>query len=357
MVSLACGDVSKPTYACAAVPCCSLCAVCRLVSRRLHGEFFLGQVVYKLQVLTAFERFSASLGKGDSKKEYKTAFMTAYVTGQHTLCGNYQRYSLTVLKQRVQVPGVLPTIGQRSLQFAALSPALPLLQHRLREYLLGRRLGFGSAYTRAARAGSLPAAELIGDTIRVHKSAVLAAAVPWDDDSTRLQTVRANPSFHGKPFFDCVAVTTTTSSVGSSNPRHSTQYAQLLLLLQVQLPDEQTGVPQWEQLAYVRWFSISREVDALTKHGAVALTWDTVQDAAADEVRCRESLVPLDSIARRVYVVPDFSRVPELQLPPSNRGVVAALLAEQQQRQQYAKDSPMDASLSYSHFHVSPFKW
>jgi hypothetical protein len=231
----------------------------------------------------------------------------------------------------------------RSLEYSRSSTALALLPHRFREYLSGRRVGFGRACSRTA----LPPLALMGDVIRVHTNAVIAANVPWDAEQARLQTIRAVDSFHHKPFNDCVAIEVTRSGVRAQRPVRGIEHAQLLMLLQARLPDEQTGVLQWEPLAYVRWFKAVPEPDVLCEFGAVRLAWDKVQDTAAGKYRCRESLVPLSAIVRRVYVVQDFSCAP--------RDVVGQ--ADSESEGSEVEQHPRDAALLYRRFHVSPFKW
>ncbi len=45
-----------------------------------------------------------------------------------------------------------------------------------------------------------------GPNIYMVSSAVITSRLPWDDEGVYLETVRANPDFHGKPFYDCVSI-------------------------------------------------------------------------------------------------------------------------------------------------------
>lgn len=161
-----------------------------------------------------------------------------------------------------------------------------------------------------------------------------------------IMTVRAIAEFHHKPYYDCVAVEVTQSGVRATQPVTTVQYVQLLCLFQAQLEDEESGVLQWEPLAYVRWFynrfNKSGRADVLSEFKAVPLVWDRVLDAATNTTRCRESIVPLSSLLRRVYVVQDFSCTASGSDSDSES-------SEQQH--------PMDALLVHQRFHVSPFKW
>jgi hypothetical protein len=128
---------------------------------------------------------------------------------------------------------------------------------------------------------------------------VLAAALPWETDgSAELQTVRAVPTFHGKPYYDSVEI-----QIG----RNTTAYAQLRLLFS--LRDANTGGMQ--DLAFVRMYSRVRldadadQRDILSEHGCVPLSWTRATNTVRGTGAYR--LVPLDSIKRRVYIVPDFT--------------------------------------------------
>lgn len=136
----------------------------------------------------------------------------------------------------------------RSQQISQWDPAMSLLGHRLQEYLLDKSLSYNRRQYNRTDLQPLPT-----DRIRVYKSAVLAADCPWEPEDLLLQTVKANNSFHGAPFFDCVAVRVATTPPSSRVQRTAVEYARLLLLFSIQLPDEQ-GKRTWQQFAYVKWF-------------------------------------------------------------------------------------------------------
>lgn len=226
--------------------------------------------------------------------------MRAAESSTHTLSSTYQVVSMSVLASPAVAQCMNVPLAQRSIALREWDPAIPLLGHRLREFMLGRVVANAREYNRT----QLPA--LGHDRIRVHKSAVLAADMEWEPDSFVLQTVRANKSFYGKPFFDCVAV---REAAASSRNGSRVAYAKLLLLFQAKLI-QAGGQEEWEQLAYVSWFKIVPRKGAsgpLVKHGAVAVELETTYDPATKQqgsARC--GIVPLSAIIRREYVVQDF---------------------------------------------------
>jgi hypothetical protein len=60
---------------------------------------------------------------------------------------------------------------------------------------------------------------------------------------------------------------------------------------------------------------------------------------------CRESIVPLSCLLRRVYIVPDFA------CPAGSDSDSDSVSSEEEQQH------PMDAMLVHKRFHLSPFKW
>lgn len=135
-------------------------------------------------------------------------------------------------------------------------------------------------------------------TIHVAPTAVLAAVLPWENDgSAELQTVRAVPTFHGKPYYDSVEI-----QVG----RNATAYAQLRLLFSLRNAD--TG--DMDDYAFVRMYSRVRQDantrDILSDHGCIALSWARASNTVRGTGAYR--LISLESIKRRVYVVPDFTK-------------------------------------------------
>jgi hypothetical protein len=91
----------------------------------------------------------------------------------------------------------------------------------------------------------------------------------------------------------------------------SVEYAQLLLLLEAELPHQETCDLEWQELAYVKWFDSieSSSDDVLAEYGCTVLTWDMVSyDPATKSAGHRCGLIPLSSIRRREYIVPEFQQ-------------------------------------------------
>jgi hypothetical protein len=163
------------------------------------------------------------------------------------------------------------------------------------------------------------------DRIRVHHSGVLAADCPWEEGALLLQTVKANKSFHGSPFFDFVAVRVATSATNSSRLVTSEHYAKLVLLFEYSYAHESTGLMAWRPLAYVQWYdkvgsssssssrrsssnSNSSSTDPLVKYGAVMLEARKVYDPATRSSNHSYGIVHLSSIIRRECVMRDYSK-------------------------------------------------
>ena len=146
--------------------------------------------------------------------------------------------------------------------------------------------------------------------IRVVRSATLAAVVPWLEDKVVCQTVHAypgDPERGGKgEWFDSVEVQADDGA----------WYAQLRLIF-TDGKDSVTG----NQLALVRWYEELQpnNNDVLVRHGCKALKWEQIQG------RPRYYVIPMSTILRRLYVVPNFANVGEGQFHVSvfkwDRGV------------------------------------
>jgi hypothetical protein len=191
------------------------------------------------------------------------------------------------------------------------------LPFRLQQYMVGETASSSREYNQQMRSPApLPVS---CDRIRVHKSGVLVASYDWQpEDRCLLQAIRATSAFHGKPYFDAVAVQVTESAVGDSEPRASVAYAKLLLLFEFSMPSQQQQQQQqrgreWRPLALVQWFEVppvvrGRRQDPLERYGAIRLK---VQQAAYPVGSQQQvpycSIVDLEAILRREYIVPDFS--------------------------------------------------
>jgi hypothetical protein len=137
--------------------------------------------------------------------------------------------------------------------------------------------------------------------IQVGTTTVLAAEVPWEDkDTGELQTVRATPAFHGKPYFDSVEIRLRDGAMNARN----VAYAQLRLLFSAVNP--RTGGN--ENLVFLRMYSRTRpdDDDLLSQYGCVPLSWARLTNTVKGTGAYRVCL--LENIIRRVYIVPDFSK-------------------------------------------------
>lgn len=338
----------------------------RMTSRKQHNQQYIGEVVRNQRVLDMFKALDLAQDRdaGSVSHHYMTALMRAFEHSEHSFSSSSDIIHLGVLQHGQSAADSMfnRKLAQRSMQLRSQCPDTEYLPHRLREFILGEQVGYGAAY----RATSLP--QLPEDlTIRVYKSAVLAADCPWDDESFLLQTVRANPSFHSKPFYDAVAVwqagddeeeaaaaaaRVSSRNSSSSRPRRRVKgrsdssshqrrvvaYAKLLLLFSVQMPQatrsaagattaasteattdggteiaegQQTksrkSKDQGSQLALVQWYRVVGSNDKLCQSGAVALQADMVRDPArGGAVVPRCGIINLSSIIRREYIVQDY---------------------------------------------------
>jgi hypothetical protein len=250
-------------------------------------------------LLDTLSGLSSSTTSAEQDRVYKTMLIRAADTSQHQLSGSYTVVSLDMLACGVSGGLMNQKLVQNSVQVRGWDPAIPLLQHRLCEYKLNQAVD-KRKYNRT----QLP---LLGfDRVRVHRSGVLAADCPWEQDSLLLQTIRATPSFYGKPWFSSVAV---LESTGSSSTKVA--YAKLLLLFEAQL---EPG--RWQQLAYVQWYKAVKEPSHLTKHGAVALAVETGYDPAQKVQAPRCGVIPLSSILRTELVVPNYGHPGQFHASP-----------------------------------------
>ncbi|KAL4431239.1 hypothetical protein ABPG75_006495 [Micractinium tetrahymenae] len=158
---------------------------------------------------------------------------------------------------------------------AALQELRPALQGHLWDVARDRRLAF---------VPTTPAA------VTVHKSATIAATVPWELESGVVQTVHAAARFHGKPWFDWVV----------AEAGEALEYGRLRLLFEADV----SGVP--EKLMLVEWCNVVRRQDALAKAGCIRLRPAPVLRVRPE--RQWYGVLPLTSLVRRLYVVPDYRR-------------------------------------------------
>jgi hypothetical protein len=222
----------------------------------------LKEIFEGLQLQEVLARYVAlEAESAPAARQYATAYMTAFETGSNTLASQYETVHLDVLANGEAAAGGIrnPQLVERSLALRAwdeqlgqeVGAAVRRLSHTLQEFMLRDRVGRGAEYQRIVRREGLPL--LPNSVIRVHKSAAGVADVPWIEDGFMLQTVCANANFHGKPYFDTVAVKV------SDGPQPELEYAQLLLLFEAWLPESsEDGVAgsscSWQPFAFVRWY-------------------------------------------------------------------------------------------------------
>lgn len=131
------------------------------------------------------------------------------------------------------------------------------------------------------------------DTIHLAKLSVIPARLPWDPENVYMETLRANPCFHGKPFFDRVRI-------DSHGEEEGDWFGELLAMFNY------AGL----SLAFVRFFTTDAQqapvpavraplMGLLTRLGVVHLAWETISNAPSYGV------VEMSSIIRRECIVPD----------------------------------------------------
>lgn len=131
------------------------------------------------------------------------------------------------------------------------------------------------------------------DTIHLAKMGVIPARLPWDPENVYMETLRANPNFHGRPFFDRVRIE-------SDEEGEQDWFGELLAMFNY------GGV----RLAFVRFFTTDAQqapvpavraplIGLLTRLGVVHLAWEAINSAPSYGV------VEMSSIIRRECIVPD----------------------------------------------------
>ena len=116
-------------------------------------------------------------------------------------------------------------------------------------------------------------------------TAVLCAVVPWlSKNQTELQTIRCTPTFHSRPYFDCVAF----------DKNGGEEFGRLRLMCEARAP---LGSRQVHKVVCLKVFQRTALKDILVDAGCIHLQ-------EADEY----IVVPLEKLQRRVYVIEDFAR-------------------------------------------------
>jgi hypothetical protein len=187
----------------------------------------------------------------EQQKQYTTAYKTAAMSGVHTLTASG---SVAMVKD-----------------LAATFPAVQGIERvtTLLEEHFGRD-------------------NILNTEVKVVKQGVLVADSAYDSDSYYLQGIVAWHDHYGGPWYDTVAVR-------SGDPSQPIWYGRLHMLFMI------------EDVAYavVRWFDIVKgsDRDPLVEAGCTYLKW-----AGTPQGDQWWQVIALDTVMRRVYIVPDFSK-------------------------------------------------
>lgn len=146
--------------------------VCRATSRKQANQQHVKEVEHRHNVLDAFAA-TPQAAQAEGRRTYATACMRASATSAHALAATSERVLLPLLADAawVEHPGTAVSERARSSTdtIRGWDPALQLLPHRLREFVLRKSVACDAAYS----ASDLPA--LSFSEINVHKHCVLAA--------------------------------------------------------------------------------------------------------------------------------------------------------------------------------------
>ena len=230
----------------------------RTTAGRSAGDQHLEGMV-KSQALRLCLAQKSTFDQDASVRSTTTAYMRAADTSEHALPN-----------KRVRLP---------------MAPDAPFLDEATR-----LRDGIAGDYDRLrmaihAHLGNTP------DSVYVTESAVLAANVPWLQEDAELQSIKASPDFHSRPYYDSV--------VYKDGDGEEKQYAQLRLIFGYR-PTGNRGAET--PLVLIRRYRVDRKRQSvvLATYGCTPLTW-------ADEDDDEYMVIPLGFIERRVFIVPDFS--------------------------------------------------
>ncbi len=242
----------------------------RTPGRQVNEQHLEGMVIR--QRTQAMAQAKSTFDPDASVRHKQSAYIITSQTGEHTLVSS---------RTKIQTNGHTPNTTAGALKWLDQMPDWIQLR-----YAIAAHCGLG-----------LRIDETTMPSIYVGSTAVLAATVPWEEEGTaELQTVRAVPYFHGKPYFDSVEI----QNVGRS------AFGQLRVLFSLKNPS--TG--QDEELAFVKMYSRVRmdpnEKDLLSEHGCVPLVWARTSNSVRGTGAYR--IITLQRIIRRVYIVPDFSK-------------------------------------------------
>jgi hypothetical protein len=231
----------------------------------------------------------------------------------HQLQGKKVPLSISVVAG--QPPPVAVTVKdsvrRKSIAMAAMMPGLRHLKSRFLDWARIATNYEGNTATTAAQpstSAGVPRFD-VSDQIEWGQLCCLAAKVRYDTcDYAILQNVRATTSFHRRPWFSHVLVSTV-------NARGQAQlwHAQMVLMFKAKMQLGALSRAQPREFAYVRWLQRVRanNKDLLSAAGCDRLVWAAYgKEAKAYEV------VELKSLLCRQYVVPAWGQG---DLPASQR--------------------------------------
>jgi hypothetical protein len=131
------------------------------------------------------------------------------------------------------------------------------------------------------------AGQPIPGQVHVRHTAVVIASVSWLAEENELQTIRAAPDFHGRPYYDTVIYK-------RDGNRPARRYGMVRLVFKVR---HQSSNSLKEMVCIQVYEKTSGVTDVLVKAGCIPLTLTSLYE-----------VVPLDCILQRIYVVRDYQR-------------------------------------------------
>jgi hypothetical protein len=229
--------------------------------------------------------------------------------GEHQLQEEKHRLSLTVLAgaTSASVP-VAQHVVDTSISMRADQPPLQFLQRRLQSRVnadleppaADGTLSRDNKRRRVAAPATSAEQPIVGDIIKVHTQVTLAArARHTPGDNAELQTARADPSYHSKPWYSYVLL-------DLEDKGHSQQWGQLVLLFSASVQPKRFAVASQQQFAYVRLLQRTSKPkdqrDTVAQLGSKRLSW-----VAAEDKEDGYEVVQLSSIACRQYLIPAWA--------------------------------------------------
>lgn len=249
---------------------------------------------YSAQFYEASNKQQKTSYNGTNKKKTKGKFLKDMVTHQSIRLAVSTVSSFNVeaeVKRRSSAYLEASKTGENTMASCVVL-SLPLMpdgnvpldvEDKVKQYI--EDMGDYSEVARAVCAKVSPAGADV-PIARVRSTAVLSASVPWMDEETELQTVRACPAFHGKPYYDRV--------VYVPQGTRTRRYGELRLIFKIR--EHATG--GMVDMVCIRSMSETKHVDLLVRNGCTHL-----------QLTSEYEVVPLRDVSNRIYIVPDFDRM------------------------------------------------